>query len=194
MSAARWAAHEGEDVRDLVEQASRGDRDAFDALAAASVDRLYAVAHRILRDVDRAEDAVQAALLDAWRDLPRLREPAKFDAWVRRLLVHACYDEAKRQRTFRATLRIVRIEPSTSDRTADLEDRDELERAFRRLPPEQRAVIVLHHYDDLPLAEIAETLGIPVGTVKSRLHYAMRTLRAAVEADRRPARTPERSA
>jgi RNA polymerase sigma-70 factor (ECF subfamily) len=194
MSGARRAAHEGRNVRDLVERASRGDRDAFDALASASVDRLYAIAHRILRDTDRAEDAVQSALLEAWRDLPRLRETDKFDAWMRRLLVHACYDEAKRQRAYRATLTVVPIEPSTSDRTDDLADRDELERAFRRLSPEQRMVVVLFHYADLPLAEVASTLGISVGTVKSRLHYAMRGLRAAVEADSRAAEAMERPA
>jgi RNA polymerase sigma-70 factor (ECF subfamily) len=181
-------------VRDLVEQASRGDRDAFDALAAASVDRLYAIAHRILRDVDRAEDAVQTALLDAWRDLPRLRDVDRFDAWLRRLLVHACYDEAKRQRAYRAALTVVQIEPSTADQTADLADRDAIERAFRRLSPEHRAVVVLHHYVDLPLTEVASTLGVSVGTVKSRLHYAMRGLRAGVDADSRPAEAMERLA
>ena len=153
MSAAGVAAMRGRAVHDLVVRASQGDRHAFDALASMSVDRLYAIAHRILRDVDRAEDAVQSALLDAWRDLPRLREPDRFDAWVRRLLVHACYDEARRERSFRGTLRVLTLEPSTSDATSDLADRDELERAFRRLAPEQRAVVVLHHYDGLPGAE-----------------------------------------
>jgi RNA polymerase sigma-70 factor (ECF subfamily) len=188
------AAHEDTTVRDLVERASQGDRDAFDALALASVDRLYAIAQRILRDVDRAEDAVQSALLEAWRDLPSLREADKFDAWMRRLLVHACYDEARRQRAFRATLTVVPVEPSTADRSDDLADRDSLERAFRRLSPEQRAVVVLFHYVDLPLAEIAGTLGLSIGTVKSRLHYAMRGLRAAVEADNRATDVMERLA
>lgn len=181
-------------MRDLVERASRGDRDAFDAIVLATVDHLYAIAYRILRDVHGAEDAVQTALLDAWRDLPALRDSERFDAWLRRLLVHACYDEAKRRRAAQARLSVVKVEPSTFDRTAELADRDELERAFGRLPPEQRAIVVLHHYGGLPLAEIAASMGISIGTAKSRLHYAMSGLRAAVEADRRSASSMERFA
>ncbi len=181
-------------MRDLVEQASRGDRDAFDALVAAAVHRLLPIAYRILRDAGRAEDAVQVALLDAWRDLPRLRDPDRFEAWLRRLLVNACYDEARRERTFRASLTVIPLEPASADASADVADRDQLERAFRRLPVDHRTVVVLHHYADLPVAEVASTLGIPIGTVKSRLHHAMRGLKAAVEADSRPAATMERSA
>lgn len=187
-------ANRGDDVRDLVELASQGDRDAFTALAAASVDRLYAIAYRILRDVARAEDAVQSALLEAWRDLPHLRDHDKFEPWLRRLLVRSCYDEAKRQRAFVANLRVVSIEPAESDTSSDLADRDQLERAFRRLPTEQRAVVVLHHYLGLPLTEVAASLQIPIGTARSRLHYAMRGLRAAVEADTRSVRNEERLA
>jgi RNA polymerase sigma-70 factor (ECF subfamily) len=187
-------ADKGEDVRDLVELASRGDRDAFNALAAASVDRLYATAYRILRDAHRAEDAVQSALLDAWRDLPRLRHHDKFDAWLRRLLVHACYDEAKRHRAFQASVRVLSIEPAEDDRSGGVADRDLIERAFRRLSMEQRAVVVLHHYVGLSLPEVAATLGIPVGTAKSRLHYAVRSARALMEAENGSAPTKERLA
>jgi RNA polymerase sigma-70 factor (ECF subfamily) len=168
-----------------VERAKDGDRDAFTLLAAASVDRLFAIAYRILRDVDRAQDALQSALLEAWRDMPQLRDHEKWDPWVRRLVIHACYDEARRTRAFRAAVRVISSEPAGPDTSADLADRDELDRAFRRLQPEHRAVVVLHHYAGLPLTEVAATLGIPAGTARSRLHYAIRQLRAAVESDSR---------
>lgn len=170
-------------MQELVELARGGDRDAFSALAAASVDRLYAIAHRILRDTDRAQDAVQQALLAAWRDLPQLRDPARFEAWLHRLLVRSCYEDARRQRAFQANVAVLRIEPHESDGSGRLADRDVLERAFRRLSVEQRAVVVLHHYIGLPLTEVALSLGIPEGTARSRLHYAIRGLRAAVDAE-----------
>jgi RNA polymerase sigma-70 factor (ECF subfamily) len=172
-------------MTDLIDRARNGDRDAFGTLAASSIDRLYAIAVRVVHDRDRAEDAVQSALLKAWRDLPSLRDPARFDAWLYRLVLRACYDEARRQRTFVSSVRVVSVEPGETDDTGRFADRDQLERAFRRLPIEQRAVIVLHHYEDLPLTEVAEALGIPVGTARSRLHYALRTLRGAIEADTR---------
>jgi RNA polymerase sigma-70 factor, ECF subfamily len=172
-------------VLDLIERARAGDRDAFGTLTAESIDRLYAIAVRVVHDRDRAEDAVQSALLKAWRDLPSLREPARFEAWLYRLLLRACYDEARRQQVFAASVSVVTVEPGEADGSGRFADRDEIERAFRRLPIDQRAVIVLHHYQGLPLNEVAATLGIPVGTARSRLHYALRTLRAAVEADSR---------
>ena len=173
---------------ELVIRAQRGDEGAFASLAVAVGDRLYAVAHRILRDTDLAEDATQQALLTIWRDLPQLRDPARFDAWSYRLLVRACYAEARRTRRWASNLRLLPAdEPMGADGTSLVIDRDQLERGFRRLSIDHRAVVVLHHYLDLPLDEVAEALGIPVGTVASRLHYAMRGLRAALEADARPA-------
>jgi RNA polymerase sigma-70 factor, ECF subfamily len=172
-------------VQDLVEQASRGDRDAFAALASASVDRMFAIARRILQDHDRAQDAVQSALLGAWRDLPSLRDPTRFQPWLHRLLVRACYEEARKQRAFRVAVRVVRLEPAIPDPTSWLADRDQLEHAFRRLNVEQRAVVVLHFYVGLTLKEVSEVLVIPDGTARSRLHYALRILRAAIEADSR---------
>ena len=169
--------------RDLVERARRGDRDAFAALVHQVSDRLFAVAHRILRDADLAEDALQNALVTAWRKLPHLRDADRFEAWSHRILVHACYAEARRARPWSTSLRIMPAHATTPDGSAALADRDELERAFRRLPLDQRAVFVLHHYLGLPLVEIAESLGIPAGTARSRLHYATRVLRAALEAD-----------
>jgi RNA polymerase sigma-70 factor (ECF subfamily) len=173
--------------RDLVEQAQRGDREAFGVLARTRADRLYAIAQRILRDVDRAEDAMQQALVIAWRELPRLRDPDRFDAWLNRLLVNACYAEARGRREWSANIRILQIDgPATADATNEIADRDQLERGFRRLPPEQRALLVMYHYLGLSPAEVAETLGIPAGTARSRLHYAHRAMRAALEADARP--------
>jgi RNA polymerase sigma-70 factor (ECF subfamily) len=170
---------------DLVERARKGDRDAFGTLAANSIDRLYAMAVRVLHDRVRAEDAVQTALMRAWRDLPTLRDPARFEAWIHRLLLRACYDEARKHRAFVANVKVVSVEPEEADTSGRLADRDQLEQAFRRLPVEQRAVIVLHHYQGKPLTEVAELLGIPVGTARSRLHYALRTLRSVLELDER---------
>ena len=173
--------------RDLVEQAQQGDREAFGVLVQTRADRLFAIGQRILRDVERAEDAMQQALVIAWRELPRLRDPDRFDAWLNRLLVNACYAEARRRRDWGANVRLLRLDgPQVEDGTREVADRDELERGFRRLPPEQRAILVLHHYLGLSLIEIAETLAVPTGTARSRLHYAHRAMRAALEAVARP--------
>jgi RNA polymerase sigma-70 factor (ECF subfamily) len=173
--------------RDLVDQAQRGDREAFAILAQTHGDRLVGIAHRILRDLSRAEDAVQQTLVIAWRELPRLRDPDRFEAWINRTLVNACYAEARQARAWGAHMRILTVEPAAPDAFGNLADRDLLERGFRRLPPEQRALLVLRHYLGLEPAEIAETLGIPEGTARSRLHYAHRAMRAALEADERSA-------
>jgi len=182
-------------VRELVERARDGDREAFGALVQVISDRSYALAARILRDGDLAEDAMQGALITAWRHLPGLRDPDRFEAWVRKLVVHACYAEARRRRTWAANVRVLPVDgPAGPDGLLSIVDRDELERIFRRLPVEQRAVFVLHHHIGLPLTEIAETLGIPEGTARSRLHYATKALRAAVEADARPVASEGRMA
>jgi RNA polymerase sigma-70 factor (ECF subfamily) len=172
---------------ELVVRAQRGDEGAFASLAVAAGDRLHAVAHRILRDTSLAEDATQQALLTIWRDLPQLRDPARFDAWSYRLLVRACYTEARRTRHWAPNLRLLPAdEPTGADGSGVVVDRDQLERGFRRLSIDHRAVVVLHHYLDLPLDEVADVLGVPVGTVRSRLHHAMRGVRAALDADARP--------
>jgi RNA polymerase sigma factor (sigma-70 family) len=181
---------------ELVERARRGDQEAFTSLAASHVDGCYALAFRILRDPHRAQDATQQALFGAWRDLPNLRDPERFDAWLHRLVVHACYTEARGDRRWSARIRVIPLETSISpDVARGVAARDELDQAFRRLTPEQRAVVVLHHHLGYPLTEIAATLGIPEGTARSRLHYAVRQLRAALDADDRlPATSKERSA
>jgi RNA polymerase sigma-70 factor, ECF subfamily len=172
---------------DLVIRAQHGDEEAFASLAVACGDRLHAVAHRILRDTELAEDATQQALLAIWRDLPQLRDPARFDAWSYRLLVRACYAEGRRTRQWTPQLRLLPTDEAVSpDDLGSIHDRDQLERGFRRLSIDHRAVVVLHHYLDLPIDEVADALGVPAGTVRSRLHHAMRGLRAALDADLRP--------
>jgi len=172
---------------ELIGRAQHGDEEAFASLAVAAGDRLHAVAHRILRDTDLAEDATQQALLAIWRDLPQLRDPARFDAWSYRLLVRACYAEASRSRRWGPNIRLLPVdEPNAADGLSSVVDRDQLERGFRRLSIDHRAVVVLHHYLDMPLAEVADVLGVPAGTVRSRLHHATRAMRAALEADARP--------
>lgn len=172
--------------RALVERARNGDRHAFAVLCAASIDRLYRVAFRLLRETELARDATQQAMLEAWRDLPSLRDADRWEAWTYRLVVHACYAQRRSERRYSAAIRQLGTmdhRSSLPDTALSVADRDELERAFRRLPAEQRAVVVLHHYLGLPLTEVAGTLGIPAGTARSRLHVATRRLRAALTAD-----------
>jgi RNA polymerase sigma-70 factor (ECF subfamily) len=173
--------------RALVEAARRGDREAYVDLIRPRFARLFAIAQRILRDVDRAEDALQDTLVIAWRDLRSLRDPDRFDGWLGRVLVNECTNQATRERRRVAKLLVLPVDgPATSD--SDLltvVNRDLLERGFRRLTPDQRAILVLRHYAGYSMSEIAETLGIPPGTVRSRLHHAHRAMRAAVEADDR---------
>jgi RNA polymerase sigma-70 factor (ECF subfamily) len=170
----------------LVDQAKRGDREAFDALARQTGDRCMAIAFRILRDFDLADDAVQSALLTAWREIRALRDPALFEPWLHRILTNACYAEAKRRRRSLEAVQLLPLEPAYGrDEYANIENRDQLERGFRRLTVEQRAVLVFHHYLGLPLPEVAVRLGIPLGTVKSRMHHAKQALRASLDAEAR---------
>ena len=179
----------------LVNQAKQGDREAFDALARLTGDRCMAIAFRILRDFDQADDAVQAALLTAWREIRALRNPDLFEPWLHRILTNACYAEARRRTRWTAGIRLLSVEPVHGpDPYLAVDDRDQLERAFRRLTLEQRAVLVFHHYVGLPLPELADRLGIPVGTAKSRLRHATSALRASLEADARTLTTQERLA
>lgn len=171
--------------RELVVAASRGDHEAFEVLATSAGDRLYAVAFLILRAGDLAEDAVQEALVRAWRNLPSLRDPDRFDAWLYRLVVNACAEQGRQLRRWSQQVRVLPVEMAISDDTRTIADRDELERGFDRLRPEQRAVIVLHFYNGFSAAEIAEILGIPEGTARSRIYYAVGAMRAALDADAR---------
>src|SRR5262245_30103360 len=171
---------------ELVIRAQRGDEEAFASLAVASGDRLHAIAHRILRDVDLAEDATQQALLAIWQNLPTLRDPARFDSWSYRLLVNACYDEGRRRGVWKPNLSLLDDDAAAPDALGQVHDRDQLERGFRRLSIDHRAVVVLHTYLGLSLEEIADTLGARPGTIRSRLHYAVRAMHAAIDADARP--------
>lgn len=171
--------------RDLIERARSGDQEAFADLVHQVSDSLLGIARRILRDPGLAEDVLQNALVTIWRKLPHLREPDRFEAWAYRILVNACYADAPHNRRWAATVRVLPIDrENDADEFQSFADRDELEQAFRRLPIDQRAVFVLHHHAGLPLVAVADALGIPDGTARSRLHHATRTLRAAFMASR----------
>jgi len=174
--------------RDLVVRAQTGDVDAFSALTAGLEQRLFAVAYLILRDEERAKDAVQDALLRAWLDLRGLRDPDRFEAWLHKLLVRACYRASHRHR--KREVVELRVSPGGDGVTPDAQRvvalRDQLERGFRRLSADQRTVLVLRHYLGLSLHESADVLGVPLGTVQSRLNRATAAMRAALEADERP--------
>lgn len=183
--------------RDLVERAMNGDREAFSDLARASMDRQYAVASLILRDSDRAQDAVQEALVTAWRDMRAIRDPDAWDAWLHRLTVRACYRLARRER--RRDLVELHVVPSPElarpyDLAVSVVERDRMERELDRLPIDQRTVMVLHFYLDLPLTAAASILEIPVGTAKSRLHYGLRALRQSMAEELAASADRERTA
>jgi RNA polymerase sigma-70 factor (ECF subfamily) len=160
---------------DLVELARHGDRDAFDVLMLDVIDRLYAIARLVAQDSDVAEDAVQETLVRCWRDLPGLRDATKFEPWLRRLLLNSIAEEFRGRRRFEGKVRVLKLEPAI----------DELQRAFRSLSIDHRTIVVLHHYLGLSVDEAAATLGIPTGTAKSRLHYAIEALRATLDSDAR---------
>ena len=179
----------------LVERARDGDDVAFSALVDMDGDLAFAVAYRMLRDVERAQDAVQQAFIVAWRELPRLRDPERFSPWLYRILVNACYEEMRRHRRWASRIRALPDDgPSGPDSVVSVADRDLLDRAFQRLTPAHRAVFVLHHHSGFSVAEVAEIVGVPVGTVKSRLHHATRSLRAAIVADGQTERSEVRLA
>jgi RNA polymerase sigma-70 factor (ECF subfamily) len=176
----RWVQDE------LVRRAQKGDVEAFDSLARTVGDRCLAIAVRILRDVDLAEDAVQSAMIMAWTDLRTLRDPSRFEPWLHRILTNACYAEARRRKRWSQVPRILPVADAYGpDDYLTVDDRDLLERAFRRLTVQQRAVLVFHHYLGLSISELAVRTDLPIGTAKSRLHHATRALRASIEADAR---------
>ena len=175
------------DLTEFVTRAQHGDEKAFASLAVTLGNRLHAISKRILRDADLAEDATQQALLTMWRELPQLRDPRRFEAWAYRVLVRACYAEGRTMRRRPPNLHVLPENlRAGGDHLTQFLDRDQLERGFRRLSIEHRTVVVLHYYLEQSPEEIAETIGVPAGTVRSRLFYAMRALRAALEADERP--------
>lgn len=176
------------DQRELIARAVRGDHEAFDVLVRFASNRLYGIAYRILRDQYLAEDALQQALITVWNELPKLRDPDRFDAWTYRLIVRASTAEARKAGRSTPTAPLLPDDADASrapDEYRAIADRDQLERGFSRISAEQRAVLVLQHYAGLSQAEIADVLGVPIGTAGSRIHYAARALRAAIEADSR---------
>ena len=172
------------DQRRLVEQAREGDHDAFAELARGAVVRLDRAARLILRDAELARDAVQEGFIRAWRDLPGLRDPDHFDAWLHRLTVNACIDQTRRRRRRPMEVELAPIHaPAVADVSGSLADRDQVDTVLRRLDPSGRAIVVLHYYLGMPLTEVAATLGIPIGTVKSRLHRALEEMRLGLALD-----------
>ncbi len=172
---------------ELISRAQRGDQAAFAEIASATYGRLHSLAYGILRDRPLAEDAVQHAMLEAWRNLPKLRDPARFEAWTYRLTVNACYAESKRAKRWLPNMPIDSpTDPIAPDEIGPVADRELLDRGFRKLSVDQRAVLVLRHLVGLPLEEVARTLDIPAGTARSRLYRALQTMRASIDADTRP--------
>jgi RNA polymerase sigma-70 factor, ECF subfamily len=171
--------------RDLVERAQRGDEEAFHALVDSLGDRLFGLAHHILRDPHVAEDAAQEALVQMWRHLPRLHDADSFGAWSHRIVVRAAYAEAARHRRWFVRPPFLGSPTSEPDQTRGVSDRDQLDRGISHLSIEQRAVIALKYFADRSDDQIAEILEIPVGTVRSRLHHSLRRLRAELDADAR---------
>jgi RNA polymerase sigma-70 factor (ECF subfamily) len=168
--------------RALVERAQGGDRDAYEQLARGAARRLFLIAQRIVRDTDQAEDVVQQTLVDIWRDLPSLRDPDRFDAWTYRIVVRHCRAETRRHRRIGGSVVDLSDEMAApTDPIGDVAVRDQLEHAFRSLSHDHRVVVVLHHYAGLSLGEIADILDIPYGTVGSRLHHALRSMRATID-------------
>jgi RNA polymerase sigma-70 factor (ECF subfamily) len=179
------------DQRELVGRARQGDHDAFAALVDPSLARLDAAARLILRDPELARDAVQEALIRAWRDLPGLRDPDRFDAWIHRLTVNACLDLVRRRRRRAIEVELTLIDsPATTDPSGALADREVVDTALKRLDPGHRAVVALYYLLGMPLPDVATALGIPLGTAKSRLHYALAAMRTSVTTEPDPAPAP----
>ncbi len=171
----------------LVERAGEGDHDAFSELVlGGAIARLDAAARLILRDHELARDAVQETLVHAWRDLPGLRDPDRFNAWIHRILVRSCLEILRRRRR-----RVIEVELTPTadvpvrDPGSEIVDRDQVERALRRLDPGWRAIVVAHYFLGLPLPEVATMLGIPLGTAKSRLHRSLAAMRDGLQAEAR---------
>jgi RNA polymerase sigma-70 factor (ECF subfamily) len=179
------------DQRELVGRAKRGDHDAFATLVDPALARLDAAARLILRDPELARDAVQEGLIRAWRDLPGLRDPDRFEAWLHRLTVNACLDLVRRRRRRAIEVELSPIDaPATPDHSGVLADRELVDKALRRLDPGHRAVVAMHYLLGMPMPDVAASLGIPVGTAKSRLHYALTAMRVAVTSEPDPAPAP----
>jgi RNA polymerase sigma-70 factor (ECF subfamily) len=179
------------DQRELVERARGGDHDAFAALAGAFVARLDAAARLILRDHELARDAVQEGFIAAWRGLPTLRDPDRFEAWLHRLVFRSCINVIRRRGRRPIEVELLPVDaPVIGDMASVIADRDLLDAALKRLQPEQRAVVVMHYYLGMPLPDVASALGIPIGTAKSRHHRSLQQMRSTIGSDAAPPRPP----
>lgn len=196
VATAATALASGDDA--LVERASTGDARAFDALIATRVDRCYRLAYTILGNPSDAADATQEAFVSAWRQLPRLRDRGSFDGWLNRIVANAAR-MSRRSRSRRVEVRAGTILPLDDGDTArspepadaragqeieSIANADAIGRAFDRLAERDRLILVLHYVEERPVAEIASSLGIPVGTAKWRLHRARAALEQAMETER----------
>jgi RNA polymerase sigma factor (sigma-70 family) len=150
-------------------------------LATRHLDGAYKLAGYLLGDRDEAEDALQEALVHAWRAWPDLREQASFGAWLDRIVANVCRNRLRQKRRIRWLALDDEMEVAAADPFHAALNRDAVGRALGRLSPEQRVVVVLRYWRDMPLEEIAAHLDLPLGTVKSRLHYAQRLLRREME-------------
>lgn len=182
MTEAEVASFMMEDTKSsLLEQARRGDPDAFAALLRPFDGRAYRIAVAMLGDPSEAQDALQDASTRAWRHLRRVRDPERVDGWFTTIVVNECRRRlgSPWRRVLASGLHMVRPDPGPSN---DLDGNGEVRRALRGLDPDQRTVLILRHYFDLPLEQIADQLGIPLGTVKSRLNRGSERLRTALTA------------
>ena len=172
--------------RSLVEQAQRGDRDAYDALVRAVAPRLYRTAHRIVRDFDAAQDATQLGLVAIWRELPRLRDPDRFEAWAYRLVVRYCLMELRSS----GKHEFVQIEENFMEKDAfvhlDIEDTREgkltvMEKCIEKLPQEQRETISLFYLEQKCYKDVADITGYDLNKVKSYIQNGKRNLKICIE-------------
>jgi RNA polymerase sigma-70 factor, ECF subfamily len=175
----------------LVERAQAGDRSAYELLIRSRLERLLRLALSIVGNEADARDAVQESCLKAWRELPRLRDADRFEAWLWRITINACRSSLRGRR--RASVHEIVVDDTAPGSEPiqpgnafadDVTVKDAIRRAFRRLDPDKRSILVLHYVEERPVTEIARLLGIAEGTAKSRLHAARKSLERALEAER----------
>ncbi len=167
---------------DLVERAATGDVAAFEALVEARLSRAFRTASAILGNEADAADVVQEAFVAAWRQLPALRNGAKFDAWLNKVIVNRCRDLLRRRRRSREVAIDDGPEPRGADTTASVGESAAINAAFEHLSADQRHLLVMHHVNRVSVVDLARQLGVPEGTAKWRLHAARGALERALEA------------
>jgi RNA polymerase sigma-70 factor, ECF subfamily len=175
------------EVIDLAEGQNRTERDrdraaAFGRLADRHLDSAYRLARAILRDPAEAQDATHDAYVQAWRKWSTLRDAARFEPWFDRILVNICRNRLQRAARWHATDISDEVAIAAGDPFGQAHDRDVLGSALLALSPDHRVVVALRYYRDLTIDEIAARLGIPAGTVQSRLHYALERLHSTIDA------------